>query len=476
MVNFSLFLSLLLTSSVDGRTRPTSEAHNRTTAVTLPPPFLQLPVFVDSRLPLVEREYFSPATGTGHETLPEQVRKVLLPVRPNTSPPGASGVSVKTSCNVKEMLVRVHKSVLDSSEMYSRVKLGTCRASNSTKDYLHFDYGLNRCGTKRKIINNQVVYRNVLHYAPPSLPGPIRRSAPFSLPIECYYNRFHYSYKIGYAPKTRMRKIFKQMRNTAKFILTPRNAQWERLSPSTQYVLGKPMYFEAEAPSVSQDERLYVHSCYVTPEPSHTSTPQFPVVTNFGCMLESKENHSRFIPHKPNTVRFSVDAFLFTGMTNQLYLHCTMSVDGTSPTPTAKSCNYDTNAGRWVELYGSDSVCECCDSKCSAAASMATKTISSRSWTVDSDVEPTSTYKRKTVSPTTARTEDTQMNKKATKRTTSQPRERLEEEPEWPFGGGGVALVEMETEEKRVKGLAVVEVEEDAAPRTTFEEIFEFDQ
>lgn len=59
-------------------------------------------------------------------------------------------------------------------------------------------------------------------------------------------------------------------------------AQWERLFPSDQYVLGKPMYFEAEAPSISQDKRLYLHSCYATPEKSHTSTPQFLIVKNFG--------------------------------------------------------------------------------------------------------------------------------------------------------------------------------------------------
>ena len=42
------------------------------------------------------------------------------------------------------------------------------------------------------------------------------------------------------------------------------------------------MYFEAEAPSMSVDKRLYVHSCYVTADKSHMSTLQFPVVKNFG--------------------------------------------------------------------------------------------------------------------------------------------------------------------------------------------------
>ncbi|XP_070767889.1 zona pellucida sperm-binding protein 3d.2 [Enoplosus armatus] len=499
MVYLSLYFMLPLLSFADGGTLPTFGASNQTTQVmrnvsrretpTLPPPYLHLPVFVDSRLPLVEKEHFSPARGTGQEPLPEPIREVLLPVRPNASPPSVSGVSVKTSCKRKKMYVQVQRSVLGTGEPLSQLKLGTCQASKSTRDYLYFEYELGRCGTKRTISNNQVAYSNTLQYDPPRLQGPIRRAVPFTLPIACYYNRYQYSYKIGYTPKMRMRKVFKPVKNRAKFILTPRNAQWERLFPSDQYVLGKPMYFEAEAPSMSQDERLYVHLCYATPEKSHTSTPKFPVVKNFGCMVESKDSRSRFIPYKNNAVRFSVDAFLFKGMTGQLYMHCTMSVGGPVPTPTAKSCNYDTKARRWVELYGAASVCTCCDTNCTSAASIVTKIISSRPWTIEPKVKPTTAPKRKRVSTTTttAAAPQPETTREVTeRRTTSQPEaitatpvgkvENTTKELEWPFGGGGVMWVEVEGEEKQVKGSAVVEEGEVTVPRTIFEEIFDFDK
>lgn len=35
-------------------------------------------------------------------------------------------------------------------------------------------------------------------------------------------------------------------------------------------------------------------------------------------MVESKDSRSRFIPYKNNAVRFSVDAFLFKGMSGQV--------------------------------------------------------------------------------------------------------------------------------------------------------------
>ncbi|XP_039974372.1 zona pellucida sperm-binding protein 3d.2 isoform X2 [Xiphias gladius] len=497
MIYLSMFVILPLLTSADGGSPRRLEAFNQTTkemtkvsrgdTPTLPPPYLHLPVFVDSSLPLVEKEHFSPARGTGQEPVPQAVREILIPVRrPYASPPSVSGVSVKTSCKLNKMSVQVRRSVLGTGEPHTRLKLGTCQASKSTRDYLYFEYDFGMCEAKRTMTDNQVAYSNTLQYDPPTLQGPIRRAVPFTLPVACYYKRYQYSYKIGYTPKLRMRKIFKSMKNRAKFILTPRNARWERLSPSDQYVLGKPMYFEAEAPSMSQDKRLYVHSCYATPEKSHTSELQFPVVKNFGCMVESKDSHSRFIPYKNNAVRFSVDAFLFKGKTDQLYMHCAMSVGSSVPSPTAKSCNYDTKAGRWVELYGSDSVCTCCDTNCSSAASTVTEIISSRPWTIEPKVKPTTTPKRKTVSTTITPAPQPEMAREVTEWSkTSQPEaiavtlmgkgESTVKDLEWPFGGGGVKWVEVEGEERRVKGSAVVEEEVVTEPHRIFEEIFDFD-
>ncbi|XP_070690997.1 zona pellucida sperm-binding protein 3d.2 [Pempheris klunzingeri] len=494
MVYLSLVFVLPLLSSTGGGSVPSFEAFQPTAQVmtkvsrrqttTLPPPFLHLPMFVDSRLPLVDKERLSPARGTGQEPIPESVRGVLLPVRPAAGPLRASGVSVRTSCRRNKMLVEVQRSILGAGEPQPRLQLGACRASKSTRDYIYFEYDIGMCGTKSTISNNQVVYSNILHYDPPRVQGPIRRAVPFALPVTCYYNRYQYSYKIGYIPKMRMRKVFKPL-NRAKVILTPRNAQWERLSPSDHYVLGKPMYFQAEAPSMSRDKRLYLHSCYVTPETSHASTPQFPVVKNFGCMVESKHKHSRFLPYKNNAVRFSVDAFLFRGITGrQLNMHCTMSVGSSVPTPTTKSCNYDAKARRWVELYGEDSVCTCCDSNCSSfSGTRSSKVISTRSWRIQPEVKPTTTPKRKTLSTTTAATHKPVMTREVTDWwTTSQPeaiRASLMgqvKESKWLSGGGGVKWVDVE--ERQVKGSAVVEEEEEevTGPHTIFEEIFAFDK
>lgn len=157
MVCFLLFALLLLCSSEGGR----FEALNQTTPVmtkvfrressTSPLAYLQLPVFVDSKEPLVEKKHFFPTRGTGLEPLPEPVRDILLPGPRDSSPPRDSGVSVKTVCKSNKMLVQVTKSVLGAGEPDSELKLGTCRSSKSTRADVYFEYELEMCGTKRTV-------------------------------------------------------------------------------------------------------------------------------------------------------------------------------------------------------------------------------------------------------------------------------------------------------------------------------------
>lgn len=159
MVIASLFLLLPVLTYAHGEKNPSSEDKkkwvisevSRREKATLPPPYLHLPVFVDSPM-LVDKEHFSPARGTGQEPLPEQVREILLPLW-NTitiGPPTDSGVPVKVSCREKTMVVGVHRSILGSGP-HLHVKLGTCHANEHSKDYLYFEYDIGMCGTKRTV-------------------------------------------------------------------------------------------------------------------------------------------------------------------------------------------------------------------------------------------------------------------------------------------------------------------------------------
>ncbi|KAM9723760.1 zona pellucida sperm-binding protein 3-like [Menidia menidia] len=398
-------------------------------------------------------------------------REVLVPVWPG--PPGGSGMGVRTSCEQNRMRVSVSRGALGPAGAAppTHLRLGTCAVSRSTEDQIHFEYDLNQCGTRRAMISDRLVYFNLLHYAPPAPPRAHQAGRALQPPggvllpqvrppqpptpqnpkttlqgLKQLFPHRHSS-RTDQTPKLQTPKVqtpkiqtpdlqtprtSRPMKLTGQPTLTPCNALWEELSELDHYVLGEPVYFEARVPPSPRNQRLYVHSCHVTPERPPAATPRLPLVGNNGCLLRNEEDEggcSRFFPSSKNAVRFSVDAFLFQGTNGrQLQLHCALSVGGPQPTPAAKACHYLPHAHRWVEVDGPDSVCACCESQCSPAPPTETRWVSSRPWTV---LEP----------PPQGRAPPTAGPGGA-----------------WPFRGRGVTWVE---EGEQTKGWAIVEEEEE---------------
>ncbi|KAG1936687.1 zona pellucida sperm-binding protein 3d.2 [Pimephales promelas] len=355
-------------------------------------PYLQLPIFQHSRIPLLDKVQFTPKRGSGLEQLPEATKEVLVPrvtVRESSRRRGRSQ-QVNVVCLKKKMMVQVNKQILGHDSLGSELKLGTCDVSKTTKHYHVFIYDMDQCGSKRQLINKRVTYSNILRYSPEVEPWPIRRAMPFSLPVECHFNRYHYSYKIGYIPQVRFQNYFKPLRTVYSVVLSPRDELWRRLSPTEEYTLGHPMYFQADGPPLAEDKRLFVDSCYVTTSNSRLSMPRFTVIENHGCMIDSMSSRwSRFIQSgQRNVVRFSLDAFLFQGMLGKhLYMHCEISVGSLDPTASGKSCTYNQSTKGWEELYGSNAVCLCCDSTClSSDLPVSSKVITSEPWIMESDL------------------------------------------------------------------------------------------
>lgn len=353
-------------------------------------PYLQFPVFQHSRVPLLDKEQFSPAHGSGRDQLPEGTKKVLIPLAAQqASRRSVRSRVINVACYLKKMIVKVNKQILGPEGLRGPLKLGMCDISKSTRKYHLFIYDMDQCGSKRKFINNRVSYSNILHYFPVMAPGLIRRAMPFSIKTECHFNRYHYSYKIGFTPQVGYQNYFRPLKTVDSVVLTPRDAMWRRLPPTEAYTIGNPMYFQADGPPLAEDERLFVDSCYVTTNSSHLSMPRYTVIENDGCMTDSKSSRwSRFIQSEErNIVQFSLDAFLFYGMMGKhLYMHCEISVGSINPTPSSKLCTYNQATKRWEELYGFNSVCLCCESKCLASdLSVTSKVITSDVWTMESD-------------------------------------------------------------------------------------------
>ncbi|CAM4703760.1 unnamed protein product [Leuciscus chuanchicus] len=381
---------VLAMQPMSGAVRPWTEESEFMKKPPVIRPYHVFPMFQHVPVPLVDMDLFRPVSGRRH--LPNLLTSLLIPqVNPQFAQvsPVRNARGVEVWCGYSKISVRMNENLLGFRSSPSLFHLGTCPVSRSDKDFLYFHYDLNDCDSSLTMTNGQIMYSNSLHYTPEPQ-GTVIRAVPLTLNIQCLYNRFHYSYKIGFLPVPRERTFHKIFERRAKFSISVCNERWERLEEHVSFVLGEPMYFEVSAAHMSKDERIFVDSCYVTASKDPNSTPQHSVIRNYGCMEDSRRQGSlsRFFRRQSKIIRFSVDAFLLPQVTGtHFYLHCTISVhEATSAT--AKSCTYNNAERRWDELTTDASVCACCDSTCEfeATASLPRTTqslITSLPWIMD---------------------------------------------------------------------------------------------
>ncbi|KAM8871083.1 zona pellucida glycoprotein 3d tandem duplicate 1 [Spinachia spinachia] len=344
-------------------------------------PHHHLPMFLHSPGPLVSAELLRPVPH--RSPFPAELTKLLNPTEAAEEQRVlvARAPAVQVFCGADRVSVRVDRSQLRVWTAPSLFYLGSCQASQVDPRALYFHYRLTQCGAEPTVVGGQLVYTQILRYIPPPQ-GDVIRVLPLSLPIHCHYNRFHYSYQVGFKTQVWPTTFVKSIGSKLKYILSVLNAKGQPVPPDHWFYLGEPVYFVAQAEVLLAGETLYVNSCYATSSKDPNSTPKMDVISNYGCMTDSRrqDSSSRFLTRGSNVVKFSVDAFLFRAVSQVLYLHCSMSISLAS-SPISKSCNYNRTASRWVELEAKDPVCSCCDSMCHVRDSPAVKnTVSSPGW------------------------------------------------------------------------------------------------
>ncbi|XP_032398951.1 zona pellucida sperm-binding protein 3 [Etheostoma spectabile] len=293
---------------------------------------------------------FKPGMGAG--PLPDWASGMLLKTATTSPTVPARPQLVEILCHVDRLYVRVRKDIFKTNNAHKYLKFGTCPINQGTADHYYFLYLLTAdCGFKKESTADYRYVGSVLTYNPTT---PVLREMPFDIPMQCKYPRLFHSYKVGFYPKLQGGEIFKSLESHKSlnsktiFTLTFQNALGFDVTGAQSFNLGETMYFQAKPLSASGN-RIYINKCFMTASRNPTSSPKYTVVDNYGCMVDGMmTDQSKFISGTSKVVlRFSVVAAIFKNMVSsasssqQLYLHCDVSMGPLDPTESSKTCNYD---------------------------------------------------------------------------------------------------------------------------------------
>ncbi|XP_034044631.1 zona pellucida sperm-binding protein 3 [Thalassophryne amazonica] len=353
----------------------------------------RLPVYVRVKASQDPKLLFSPALGS--RPLPPAAKEVLFRSVSSVSAGQPSMPKlVEMMCHFDKMYVRIRTDVFSTRQAYKYLKLGWCPVNRGNSQYYYFQYSLDaNCGFKKQSHPDYFTVSSVLRYDP-WVSGPVVRELPFTIPLQCNFHRLFHSYKVGFHPKLQGGTVYKSLTPKTTFVLVPQDASGTEVTGPKVYTLGEAMCFVAKlsdaASHNSGHQRLYINTCFMTASQSPESSPKYTVIDNEGCMTDGKVTEkSKFLRSASMLVQeFCVAAFMFSSIVSsttssqQMYMHCEMTLKEVTPSASAKACNYDP-VKKWQEVHGDDSVCTCCDSSCPSAQQRASReTVSSPSWKV----------------------------------------------------------------------------------------------
>uniref|UniRef100_A0A3B4B886 ZP domain-containing protein n=1 Tax=Periophthalmus magnuspinnatus TaxID=409849 RepID=A0A3B4B886_9GOBI len=242
----------------------------------------------------------------------------------------------------------------------SLYRLGNCFPTSVMATQAIFKVELNACKFRRMVTGDLLQYNNNLTYVSSE-----SQFLPFSHPVTCVYQRPKDWYPMIYNP------FFEtygqgELLFHAKFM----NNDFTGPAESFSFPLGSLIPIMASVQQAShQPLQIFIEECVAATTPQLLPNgDKYTIITNKGCLVDSKVSRSRFLPRqKSSQIHALLQAFRFsTG--EQVYLHCTfVAWDPVGVDKTKKACNYVQGHG-WelVDNPSYSSVCDCCESSCNA--------------------------------------------------------------------------------------------------------------
>ncbi|KAM9366736.1 uncharacterized protein ABDE67_003135 [Symphorus nematophorus] len=297
--------------------------------------------------PMTQHHYRHTTQPSVSAIYQSEMRCVLLEV-------GKRKVESHVICTETTMTVEVEKSSFSGlHEDHLRLNDPTNTACNltthSNSTHIIGVIPLNACGTQIEEDDDNLIFRNEITTFD-NVHDLITRKHLFEVQFCCVYPKrgnVTQGFKVHRKNITVWEKGFGTF--TYQFEFYPNNQFHTMIDPNSypvEYELGSRIYMQIEATSSVNNTELFVESCRATPYDNPNYRPTYSIIDN-GCKVDQTvQIHS---PAHGREFRFSMEAFKFIGLHDQVYISCSvmMCKEGDPNSRCSQGCiNSTSSAGR----------------------------------------------------------------------------------------------------------------------------------
>ncbi|KAM3603963.1 uncharacterized protein V6R79_004626 [Siganus canaliculatus] len=239
----------------------------------------------------------------------------------------------------------------------SLLRLGTCFPTSISATEAVFNVDFNDCSFRRLVTGNQLMYINDLIY----LSSSGSKMLPFSEPVICEYERPKDWYPLIYDP------VFDTFgQGDLVFFIGLMNEDFSGPAESTTFTLGSFIPIMAGVAQEShQPLLLLLEECVAATSPElQPESSIYPIITNKGCLVDSKSSRSTFKPRQiPSEIHLSLQAFRFA-LGEEVFIHCKLVAwDPAGLDNTKKACHYKEH-GYKLHYMNDIKQCSVCSASC----------------------------------------------------------------------------------------------------------------
>ncbi|XP_029970955.1 zona pellucida glycoprotein 3f, tandem duplicate 1 [Salarias fasciatus] len=241
----------------------------------------------------------------------------------------------------------------------SLFRLGSCFPSSTTAREAVFSVYFTDCNFRQLVTGKTLMYFTELSYKPSSDP----QASPESYLIVCEYDRPE-----RWSPEYSLPEFDTYDQDALVFHIGLMNADFSGPAESTSFPLGSIIPIMASVEQGShQPLLLLLEECEASTTPDlRPGSSLYTIISNKGCLVDSKESRSRFEPRENSSeIKLSLQAFRFA-LGEEVFIHCTLVAwDPNGLDKTKKACHYVKDQG-WnlLDNPSYNSLCDCCGSTC----------------------------------------------------------------------------------------------------------------